>query len=776
MHSGDKMEGSGRNLPTVSVHDIMGVHNISEKKAEIIYSFLASTLDLDDYAKLHGLPVVDKRTTKAYVRELKGNCILLQKPKYEFVKSGVEGGSMSQPGMGWVWIPMEKGSLTIPEGSKNQSGYRDEKGSVLSGVSRGGKTSSVYDDLRNSRRGSLGEQKNLSEMEDRRGQGVEGGTMGSGTNRMRKASSMYDDLRRSRKGSVVGETVSFNSFHDAKSGVSQRLQSRRKESESYVDSTAVNKHMTCPKKGVDFNEENGRDFGKQGLGEGYIPYNEVQQNQMANRSQQNIDSVGDGGSQLDSVSMVGSPKTTKHKEEVSIESEAALWKLDRNKMKEDFEQFLDERWVRFEEDMEDRRALFLNGWEKERMQQEEERQEIAKERERLKKEREEIQKGRLLFEEERNQIQMDDRRRGWGNNANNNQGAGCAQMEQWRAPFQQEMNRDLEEYGDRGLVRHERQRRREDDEERIRREAAKALPRIKFYDGKTKWKLFFSQFEKHRIIRQWPDEIAVAMMGLNLEGTALAYYESLDFEGYAELTHKMRERFGGYSNLDIKMEEFCQTRQKKGESIEDWGDRVTEIGREALEGCGEVQTNKQIMRQFLSGCSDREAVLAATGKDFGAINDVIKFIKLYDFRRKNDGNNNNNSSYNLKARKIEVDEDPKLKQMLEDIQEIKINQVKYGQSQSQGGSKTPKCFNCLQWGHDRTECKNEMVCFNCLETGHRRDTCSKTKSNQCNICKKEGHIARNCAQLQCHLCKGPHFKRECPKLNAKGQGNGQGGS
>jgi len=83
------------------------------------------------------------------------------------------------------------------------------------------------------------------------------------------------------------------------------------------------------------------------------------------------------------------------------------------------------------------------------------------------------------------------------------------------------------------------------------------------------------------------------------------------------------------------------------------------------------------------------------------------------------------------------------------------------------------------FGGVKKERTNE--CFICKKEGHRANECPEKKSNLCYNCNKEGHRANECPEEKkqkkgCFQCGGDHRKAECPQLNGGGGGNSGGGS
>ena len=163
--------------------------------------------------------------------------------------------------------------------------------------------------------------------------------------------------------------------------------------------------------------------------------------------------------------------------------------------------------------------------------------------------------------------------------------------------------------------------------------ALRNLPKTLIFNGKSNWLAFKLKFSRYAEVSQWTQDECRDCLLHCLTDQALTYGAMLlrrdTAMPYRKMMRKLEKRFGAEELPAAAHSKFYQATQKKGESIEEWADRVQTMAAEAFREVPEKYSNEQVIARFCQGLSDIEAGHSVFMRSFSTIEDAMNEVKLY---------------------------------------------------------------------------------------------------------------------------------------------------
>lgn len=245
------------------------------------------------------------------------------------------------------------------------------------------------------------------------------------------------------------------------------------------------------------------------------------------------------------------------------------------------------------------------------------------------------------------------------------------------------------------------------------------------FDGNTRLKEFFSQFNLIAHANRWPAETKTAVLVSCLRGKARTVLESIqDIENlqFEELKSRLELRFGETQSLQSYYSQFTNRKQKFGEDLASFGSDIERLSQLAYPECPHSIRDKIACAQFLSALYDgyvkRTLQLEGVTSLRLAIEraKAIKIIQENSFEKKKENNFNlnekwNKRNYNTKEKFHENNLEGENKEKRNKFQNKfnKFNKNKFEKHKSidktnnkNGNQK--ECWECGKLGHFRSEC------------------------------------------------------------------------
>ena len=246
----------------------------------------------------------------------------------------------------------------------------------------------------------------------------------------------------------------------------------------------------------------------------------------------------------------------------------------------------------------------------------------------------------------------------------------------------------------------------------------------------------------------------------------MEYFDTLPVEVGKDgelLCKEMFSRFGeNEPGLSLRSKLY-QVAQKKGESMEEFVERVRCMAVRAFPSLGRAGVELYSVEFFLKGLGNKRTSLAVLDKAPDSIGKAVDWAN------------------NFEANVSWVGEDSKARVVGEMTDEGQVYRL-------EGGNKGGRCFSCGEVGHMAGFCprnawsknrKNGFKgegwvgvgrvrgrCFGCGEEGHYVGQCLEASPRKCFSCGEMGHLSLQCRRgPMCYGCRElGHTAVSCPKL------------
>ena len=160
----------------------------------------------------------------------------------------------------------------------------------------------------------------------------------------------------------------------------------------------------------------------------------------------------------------------------------------------------------------------------------------------------------------------------------------------------------------------------------------KNVPKLKPYDGSTRWRDFAAQFYRLRRMSRWPRGEDSDRLALALTGPALQHFESLQTHIKDDLDAAMRtleKRFGRTLSIAGHRLRFQNLTQSDDETLLQFADRIRSEALDAYPEMQPVFVEETMARQFLIGCSAKDAALYALQRQCATLSEAVDSVSLF---------------------------------------------------------------------------------------------------------------------------------------------------
>ena len=280
--------------------------------------------------------------------------------------------------------------------------------------------------------------------------------------------------------------------------------------------------------------------------------------------------------------------------------------------------------------------------------------------------------------------------------------------------------------------------------QQIRRcSALKDIPRTMSYDGKANWRSWHMKFVQYAVAYQWTEEDCKTCLIHCLMGKALDHCTRLlqtnPSLSYRRLVDKLDSRFGAELQASAQAK-FNIATQNKGESIEDWSDRVQDLATIAFREVSESYANRQTIDRFCQGLSDVDAGHSVFMRKFDSIEQAMNEIRLYQHSRKSmvgdkhdpySASNYESAAADVCAVQMKRDQDQQTaSNVARDIADLKEQLSKLtfrSRRPTRQSDRSRSCYVCGDTTHLARECPKRHVDLNAKGSGERTESRPKNQ-------------------------------------------------
>ena len=262
----------------------------------------------------------------------------------------------------------------------------------------------------------------------------------------------------------------------------------------------------------------------------------------------------------------------------------------------------------------------------------------------------------------------------------------------------------------------------------------KDIPRGMSYDGKGTWQSFELKFLHYVEAMDWtPSQQKMALLHV-LNGKALDFCARLmkcepDIT-FRDLIVKLDRRFGAEIPASAQAK-FHTSMQTKGESVQDWADRVHQLSTDAFFYISEDYCNRQAIDRFCLGLLDVEAGHETYMQMFSSLEDAVNHVNLSlhskrqmmhkraDPSTRHAAENYDDSVAQVCAINRNASQASDVTSLRREIEELRKD-MRRMMSRGSRGRSGRKCWKCGQVGHFQRSCPKEPL--NSRESSQRADT------------------------------------------------------
>lgn len=213
-----------------------------------------------------------------------------------------------------------------------------------------------------------------------------------------------------------------------------------------------------------------------------------------------------------------------------------------------------------------------------------------------------------------------------------------------------------------------------------------------------------------------------AVLGVKIKGKALQAIQYKDIDSYEELRTLLRKLYGEKKSLFSLQNEFNLLRQKVGETVQSFGNRVENTLMELIEATlreERGETGKRVLQQFL-----RKQALEIFKE--GLHEELRIIVKA-------------RNADQLEIAIREAMEEERLKESHKQLRSNNSNSYK-GRSSGRERDRRKWCRICKKEGHEDRDCRYR----NRFSQDNRENRNQETARPKCYICNLYGHYARDC--------------------------------
>lgn len=278
-------------------------------------------------------------------------------------------------------------------------------------------------------------------------------------------------------------------------------------------------------------------------------------------------------------------------------------------------------------------------------------------------------------------------------------------------------------------------------------------PSSLYYSGATSWKSFYAKFQSYCIRMEFDETERLDFLMWCLTEKAGEFLANLrerqPLIEYREVMQILKKRFGQTYVPEQQMAEFMATSQREGEQLQDWADRIFDLGFRAYPNYNYTNLEKLAVTRFCQGCIDKaagQAVIASPQRP-NTMDSAIQAIRWYQLNSQVIFGNKRKEVRQVVAVEDE-DEDPMSIQAVYNNQPSRFQNSKFSKQSPQQNPAQPS----LRSKVDDIEKKLDSLILALKSNPDLKipvgtsSNLTKTQTTRCYKCGDEGHFARECTK------------------------------